>query len=1070
MTTFTRRLLGLIATLVLFVIAAGIPFALFLFGLSPLGILTHPIWSNLLAPDDGTMAWVGAAIIAWATWAVLVYCLLVELVAASRGIRAPTLRGLALPQGTARTLLTWASLLFVAVPSATASIPIPSAAASWGPAIPSIATSAPLRPDQVSAPEDTTRATAPGTGSARVPPRATPVGSPPALAPGTAAYEVKRGDSLWKIAEKQLGDPLRYTEIAALNAELLGGQPDFIAPPMVLLLPTDAPTSSQANAPAERTYAVKAGDTLSQIAQDQLGDASRYPEIFAASTAITQPGGETLTDPDLIKPGWALDITPINEPANVANTTTSEPAPPPQAEPSPPATTEPAPTSPPTPAPASPAPTTAASPAPAPIATDIEVADQTPTSTSGWLLPGLSGAGALLAGALLLTVRAHRRTQLRYRKPGQMLQPLPASLNAVDRTVETSGTPTAPQIQTLDALLRELSTTFPNPQHYPPILTIELSDTHAIVHLAQNATLPTPWAGEGRHWSAPLTERAPATGIPPYPLLVTAGRSADGHLWLLNLERIGSLAITGDSARAQAFGRYVAADLALNPWSVLVSVHAIGFGRELALIDPLRFTHYADDDPDALDEITRAVNPSGSVVGFDPETFHVLLATTSGADSARVRDIVKALANHPARPGAAVVLLATHAHGDDTEATTTPDGRLVIPSLDLDLAGVGLTAAEARDCALLASTTDDAPCVAYPIDNTALGGIAALVDAAGALRPHLVSDRPADLTAPAGARSLLPLPTEQYAATTPTTAQDVQTLAPTVPDKTRRRVLASYPELDRDLAEWASGRECTRPRLALLGPVSAHGRGDPHSAAKRRPFLTGLLGYLALHPGGVTSDEVKTIAGAESYRNSIKDLRRWMGKNPLTGQDYVPYADRTRAAKASGEARYQVDDVLVDWELFKALRARGTARGAGNGGIGDLELALGLVTGVPFTQRHTETWKWLDESERLDLIAPCAIVDVAHTLVIHALTVGDLPLARRAVDVAILAAPDDETARLDLIDILQAEGHATLAQTKLNEGIVNRSDDHHAPIDLPQRTADILAKPNRKRPGTRGTS
>ena len=43
MTTFTRRLLGLIATLALFVFAAGIPIALFSFGLSPLGILTHPI-------------------------------------------------------------------------------------------------------------------------------------------------------------------------------------------------------------------------------------------------------------------------------------------------------------------------------------------------------------------------------------------------------------------------------------------------------------------------------------------------------------------------------------------------------------------------------------------------------------------------------------------------------------------------------------------------------------------------------------------------------------------------------------------------------------------------------------------------------------------------------------------------------------------------------------------------------------------------------------------------------------------------------------------------------------------
>ncbi|WP_407343401.1 LysM peptidoglycan-binding domain-containing protein [Pengzhenrongella phosphoraccumulans] len=1070
MTTLTRRLLGLLAALGLVSFAAGIPIALTSFGLSPLDLLTHPIWSNLLAPDNGTMAWVGTAIIVWAIWAVLVSCLLLEFVAALRGIDAPTLRGLALPQGAARTLLTWASLLFVAVPAATASIPIPSAVASLSPTIPAIATSAPLRPDPVRTSVDVPRRGAPETRSPQIASRPAPLASPPMLAPGTATYEVKRGDSLWKIAEKLLGDPLRYTEIASLNAELLGGQPDFIAPPMVLLVPTDEVVAAQSVTSDNQTYAVKAGDTLWQIAQDELGDASRYPEIFEASTAITQPGGERLTDPDLIKPGWALDVTPGSEPAAATNTPASKPVTPPTVElpepvPPPPASVAPAPT--PT---ASTAPALEASPTPSTVSPDTEIAKLTPTALPGWLLPGLSGTGALLAGALFLTVRAHRRTQIRYRKPGQMLQPLPAGLGAIDRTIEASGGPTAPQIQTLDALLRELSTAYPDPQGYPPILTVELSDASADLHLETNATLPPPWAGEGRHWSAPLTERAPATGVPPYPLLVTAGRSSDGHLWLLNLERVGSLAITGDRGRAQAFGRYLAAELALNPWSVLVSVHAIGFGQELALIDPLRFTSYADDDHNALDEMTQAVDPSGGVVGFDPETFHVLLATTPRADSAQVRDIVKAIAKHPARSGAAVVVVAAGAHEGDIEATMTPDGRLVIPFFDLKLDGVGLTATEAHDCALLASTTDDAPCVAYPIDEAASSGIAALVDAAGALRPQLINDRPADLTEPAGATSLLPLATEQYVATTPTTAQDVQTLAPTVPDETRRSVLATYPELDRDLAEWARGRDCTKPRLTLLGPVVAHGRGDPHAATKRRPFLTGLLGYLALHPGGVTSDEVKTVAGAESYRNSIKDLRRWMGKNPLTGQDYVPYADRTRAAKASGEARYQVDDVLVDWELFKALRARGTARGAANGGIGDLELALGLVTGVPFSQRHTETWKWLDESERLDLIAPCAIVDVAHTVVIHALTAGDLPLARRAVDVAILAAPDDETARLDLIDILQAEGHSTLARTKLDEGIVNRSDDHHAPISLPQRTADILAKPNQEQHGTRGTS
>lgn len=48
-------------------------------------------------------------------------------------------------------------------------------------------------------------------------------------------------------------------------------------------------------------YTVKKGDTLSQIAQDQYGDANRYPEIFDANRDI-------LIDPDRIRPGQVLSI------------------------------------------------------------------------------------------------------------------------------------------------------------------------------------------------------------------------------------------------------------------------------------------------------------------------------------------------------------------------------------------------------------------------------------------------------------------------------------------------------------------------------------------------------------------------------------------------------------------------------------------------------------------------------------------------------------------------------------------------------------------------------------------
>lgn len=59
-----------------------------------------------------------------------------------------------------------------------------------------------------------------------------------------------------------------------------------------------APTAA---AVATKTYTVKAGDTLSKIAKEHLGNANAYMKIFEANK-------DQLTDPDKIKPGQVLRI------------------------------------------------------------------------------------------------------------------------------------------------------------------------------------------------------------------------------------------------------------------------------------------------------------------------------------------------------------------------------------------------------------------------------------------------------------------------------------------------------------------------------------------------------------------------------------------------------------------------------------------------------------------------------------------------------------------------------------------------------------------------------------------
>lgn len=60
-------------------------------------------------------------------------------------------------------------------------------------------------------------------------------------------------------------------------------------------------SSSSAPVADERSYTVQPGDSLSMIAQRELGDAAQWRRIFEANRA-------TITNPDLIHPGQVLTL------------------------------------------------------------------------------------------------------------------------------------------------------------------------------------------------------------------------------------------------------------------------------------------------------------------------------------------------------------------------------------------------------------------------------------------------------------------------------------------------------------------------------------------------------------------------------------------------------------------------------------------------------------------------------------------------------------------------------------------------------------------------------------------
>jgi len=177
-----------------------------------------------------------------------------------------------------------------------------------------------------------------GAGPANIPAAQPPVKSnpapnsgaatPPRVEPPAQAREVvvREGDSLWRIAARELGDGKRWQEIAKLNGIADG---DVVQAGARLRLPTasneaakqepkqdpklapapppqakPAPKASPAPAADQRTYIVRAGDSLGRIAQRELGSAKRVDELRALNRLsgdvirvgemLTLPGGAAL--------------------------------------------------------------------------------------------------------------------------------------------------------------------------------------------------------------------------------------------------------------------------------------------------------------------------------------------------------------------------------------------------------------------------------------------------------------------------------------------------------------------------------------------------------------------------------------------------------------------------------------------------------------------------------------------------------------------------------------------------------------------------------------------------------
>lgn len=1090
---FASRLRGLLASVVIVAVLIGLPWVLVRLGAPamPAHFDLAELWRILTNPDDGTLTITLIKVVAWAAWLILAFLIGVEIVARLRHVEAPTLRGLGLPQHAARSLVATAAMLFIAG----SSIGTAAAAIAAAPVAPITAT-ATSGTTSTQASSDATKATAETNEKAKQDAQI-----------ATRSYTVQSGDTLWRIADHELGQGKRYHEIVSLNTERLSKGADFLRPGWTLQLPADTNTA------AANTVVVQPGDTLSAIARDHLGDETKFQQIADASAEIVQADGRHLADPNLIYPGWVLHLEPTSagqaapqESAAPAPGQTPAPMDAPAEQPSQQARAtigvarpdsdnevaapaEQMPVS----APASTATPTASQPTAS--AADATQQDREVVAPAPWMLAGLTGGGVMLAGAMALVLKQRRAAQFRARRPGRMISAPPARLARVERTLVTVGERAAPTVEALDAVLRNLAASLASAQRpVPAVAAVELSRSHLMLHLVEPCDLPEPWRSDETqtHWELESKHVASAAlnpnrdGAAPYPQLVTIGQSDDGTVWLFNAEEFGALALTGDQTYTADFARHLIAELTMSRWGRDVRIDTIAIGDELAGINPDRLYHHpaaeaevvlesveqharetqaaqaaADGDADSLGGL-RAVAAADRlwesrvvVAGRDTASLAVPLCQTALGAAGHAATAVFVVAQPQQLPAAAV------------EFQLTSSGRIRIAEFDLDLVAVGLTADEAAGCAALlgaAETMGDEPMPDMTEAEQLAEKWRESVNAAGQIRE--------DLTVPSGHDETLDQDAEQpetttiledspevYVAETAAVPEDFEALVRRVPVEVRDAVLKADEALDADLAQWFAVSS-ERPRISVLGPVGLRfgNHGDPVATAKRKPFYVELAIYMALHPQGVTTEEVSDALqiSKDRVRRDMSVLRGALGVNPKDGTQFLPESYRSAAATRDRNVNaYQLQSVLLDADLYRRLRARGEAQG-GVEGSRDLRRALQLVTGRPFDQMRVGGGVWLTEGQRFDMIFSAAIVDVAHMVAMLEHHRGDYVRARAAAEIGALAAPYEETPRLDLAAVAHAEGRLNEMDRILRSEVCNRSDDGEAPAELSERTAAIL--------------
>jgi DNA-binding SARP family transcriptional activator len=937
---FRQVALGLVSAAGLVGVLAGVPLGLLHLGTpvefgAILHRLAHPSGYGHALTQPVTGSWIAgaAACVAWATWAWFVVCTTVDLVARVRGRQPLHLPGSSRVQTLVAALVgTSITLVPVARPESLVRL------------VPGVAVSAPV-PVQTGA--------------------------------------VSLGDRIGNAL------PLELTA----DDRIVGGGP---------------------TTPEVRHYVVQTGDSLWSVAEQQLGSPLRWQEIAALNWGRSQPNGRSLTDDHWILPGWDLVLPASPDPASPAG---ASPLPQPT----------PLPTSPTPPWPELSHVVAAAAAIHAPAQPDRS--SEHARASSG-IPVGPIGYGVLGAGVVAL-LEGLRRAQRRHRPAGLRIALPDAELAELEHRLRTGAD--AEAASWIDLGMRSLLVASRRsgvePARFDFVRLTEDALEISICSSLPGESPPPPFrlARQPGVWSLPRTpdiadrldqEAAITAAEAPSPALVTLGRDDTG-LVLLDVEHAGSVEVWG--TEASAILHSVILELATARWSDQVDLVLVGLDAQLDGMERVRSSPAVAA---VLPEVRRKIEERQALMRVIGQTSNWASRWAGGGDA---WDLL-------------VLVVAPWAVDADLDAA-----RELVRLCQDGSSGVVVVAGSTPVGARWHVRADGGPIVIQapdlggsvlspqPVDASVANGVASLVDVARKLDGVAGSEPPYDrLTMP------FPLFLEQEADGSSdgvSLSGEAKVVVERRAQRERRAVPPSIP---------VPGDEGPEIEVRVLGPVEVAGAVRPFS----RAWTMELVVYLAMHPGGVTTDQWSTALWPEramaqsSLHSTASAARRALGV-ASNGSDHMP---RSHGRLALAES------VGTDWDRFVAL--------ASTQDVESWRAALGLVRGRPFEGLRTPDWALL---EGIEASIEAALVDLACRLAEVSLSQGSPTTAEWAARQALRVSPYDERLFRILLRSADMAGNPAGVESVMAE-LVHLVADDVEPFDaVHPETLDLYRSLSRRR-------